>query len=74
MLGKSAFLDFGGPVMLVLAAAALAVLVFEVFMLVSAIRNPFITPTARALWIVGMLLVHPVVAIVYYFTDYQKRA
>lgn len=49
-----------------------AVLAFEIIMLVDAIKNPRITTDRRVLWIVGMLLIHPIVAIVYYFTDYKK--
>ena len=53
-------------------ALLLAILVFEVAMIISAIRNQHITGSTRALWIVGMLLIHPFVAIAYYFTDYKK--
>ena len=37
-------------------------------------HNPNIDSTARILWLVGMVLLHPFVAIVYYFTDYKKAS
>ncbi|MDB5185097.1 MAG: hypothetical protein JWN38_905 [Candidatus Saccharibacteria bacterium] len=56
------------PILLV----GLVLLVFEIAMIVSAIRNQAITYNAKLLWILGMLLLHPFVAIAYYFTDYKK--
>ncbi len=55
-------------VILVLAA----VLVFEITMFISVIRNTHIPDNTRILWIIGMLLFHPFIAIAYYFTDYTK--
>ncbi len=57
---------------ILLVALALAILAFEIAMFVSVIRNHGISDTAKALWIIGMFLLHPFVAIVYYFTDHQK--
>ena len=57
--------------LIVIAAVAL-ILAFELWMLISAITNKNISDTARIWWIIGMVLVHPIVAIVYYFTDYKK--
>jgi len=48
------------------------ILVFEVWMFISAITNKKITNTAKVLWAIGMLLFAPFVAIVYFFTDYKK--
>ncbi len=50
----------------------LMILVFEVAMFVSVIRNKYIPENTRVLWIIGMLLIHPFIAIVYYFTDHKK--
>ncbi|HUY85247.1 MAG TPA: hypothetical protein VMU97_01900 [Candidatus Dormibacteraeota bacterium] len=66
------FIGLGGLSGLLVMLLLLVILVFEIAMLVSVIRNQYITGNARALWIVGMLLIHPLVAIVYYFTDYKK--
>lgn len=52
--------------------AVLVVLVFEIAMLVSVIRNKHVTDNARIFWVIGMLLIHPFVAIAYYLTDYKK--
>lgn len=48
------------------------VFIFEIWMIISAITNNKITGTAKALWVIGMLLIHPIVAIIYYFTDFKK--
>jgi hypothetical protein len=58
------------PLLIILVV--LLVLAFEVWMFVSVIRNRKISDTARVLWIIGMLLIHPIVAVAYYFTDYKK--
>lgn len=58
---------------LLLILALALILVFEVWMFVDVIRNPKLDQTARILWILGMVLVHPIVAIVYYFTAYSGR-
>lgn len=50
-----------------------AILAFEVWMFIDAIRNPGISSDRRILWLVGMLLLHPFVAIAYYFTDHQGQ-
>ncbi len=50
----------------------LAIIGFEVWMFVHAIQNDQISSNTRLLWIIGMLLVHPIVAIVYYCTDRNK--
>ena len=67
-----AFLGLAPPIGLVVLLVLLAILAFEIAMFVHVIRNPHISGNAKALWIIGMLLLHPFVAIVYYFTDYQK--
>jgi hypothetical protein len=57
---------------LVLALVVLAILAFEIWILIDVIQNKVISNESRILWIIGMLLLHPIVAIVYYFTDHQK--
>lgn len=53
--------------------ALLAILAFEVWMFVDAIRNPRLTDIERVLWCVGMLLIHPFVALAYYFIEHTNR-
>lgn len=53
--------------------AAILILVFEVWMIVDAATNRRISDRAKAWWIVGMLLIHPFVGIIYFFTDRTKR-
>lgn len=60
------------PVLLILIA--LAVLAFEIYMFVDAIRNPRISNDRRILWLLGMLLLHPFVAIAYYYTDHKTQS
>jgi hypothetical protein len=43
------------------------ILAFEIWMFVDAVRNPRLTDAERLLWCAGMLLIHPFVAIFYYF-------
>jgi hypothetical protein len=62
--------------MVILSTVALIIvaliLVFEIMMIISAIKNRAISDKARILWVIGMLLIHPIVAIIYYFTDHKK--
>ncbi|MFA5004333.1 MAG: hypothetical protein WC498_03605 [Candidatus Saccharimonadales bacterium] len=51
----------------------LAILAFEVWMFVDAVRNPKLTDNEKLIWCLGMIFVHPVIAIVYYFIVYLKR-
>lgn len=60
------------PVIVILLIIALEV--FEVWMFIHAIMNERLAPVNRALWAVGMVVIHPFVAIVYYFVEYQKAA
>lgn len=53
-------------VALALVVAAL-VLAFEIWMFVDVIKSRGLSHEERAIWIIGMLLLHPFVAIVYYF-------
>jgi hypothetical protein len=58
------------PIILVVAILIFA---FEIWMIIDAAINKRITDKARAWWIIGMLIIHPFVAIVYFFTDHRKR-
>jgi len=42
-------------------------------MIVDAVINKEIPDKAKAWWIIGMLIIHPFVAIAYFFTDHRKR-
>lgn len=74
MLSNFALLGLSGVSGFVVIVGLLAIFVFEIAMFVSVIRNQYISGNAKAWWIVGMVLVHPIVAIVYYFTDRKKIA
>jgi len=49
------------------------ILYFEIAMLLDAIKNKNISDSARTYWIIAMFLIHPFVAIYYYFTEYKKN-
>ena len=44
------------------------VLAFEIWIFIDALRNPKLDNTTRLLWLIGMVLIHPIVAILYFFT------
>jgi uncharacterized membrane protein HdeD (DUF308 family) len=72
MLGNFAFLGLGLPLLVIAILVGTAILVFEIMMIISAVTNKKIEDDRRILWVIGMLLIHPFVAIAYYFTDYKK--
>ncbi len=51
----------------------LTILTFEIWMLVDAITNKQLDDTEKILWVLGMVLLHPFVAIAYYLVVYNKR-
>jgi len=51
----------------------LAILGFEVWMFVDAVKSPRFTDGQRLLWCLGMLLLHPFVAIAYYIVEYRRN-
>lgn len=72
MLHNFALLDFALPAAIFIIVI-LAIFVFEVVMFIDAARNKSISTDRRILWLIGMILLHPFVAIAYYFTDHLKR-
>lgn len=58
----------GGWVALIILALLL-VLAFELWMLVDCITNKKVPTPHKVWWIVGMFLVHPLVAIAYFFAS-----
>ena len=57
----------------ILIVFALLIAAFEVWMIVDAAINKKLSDKAKTWWIIGMLVIHPFVAIVYFFTDHRKR-
>lgn len=49
------------------------ILVFDILMLLHVVGNPAITTQAKIWWVIGMMVLHPIVAVIYYFTDYKKK-
>ena len=58
--------------LLLLIVIGLGLLYFEVWMFVHAFRNHSLTDNERILWCIGMLLIHPFVAVAYYILVYSK--
>lgn len=50
----------------------LAFLVFDILMIIDAAGNKNLSTLAKTLWILGIILISPVVAVVYYFTARTK--
>lgn len=63
------------PVWLIFIALCLAalILVFEVWMFFDCVLNKKLADTPKIWWIIGMLLLHPFVAIAYYFVVYRSN-
>jgi hypothetical protein len=57
----------------IIIVVALFILAFEIWMIVDAAINKKLSDKAKAWWIVGMFIIHPFVAIAYFFTDHRKR-
>ncbi len=57
----------------VIVIFGLLIAAFEVWMIVDVALNKKISDRAKVWWIIGMVLIHPFVAIAYYFTDHRKR-
>jgi len=73
MFASLIFFGLSAGASLVVVLCLLLILAFEIWMIINVLMNRAITPNARVLWLIGMLLIHPFVAIVYYFTDYKKN-
>jgi len=50
-----------------IASIILLALVFEVWMFLDVLKNKKLTDTEKILWVLGMFLLHPIIAIVYFF-------
>lgn len=50
----------------------IALLIFEIMMIVDALQNPCLNDGEKILWVVGMVLIHPFVGIVYYFMAHSR--
>lgn len=63
----------GGFVFALVVSLLVLIAAFEIWMFVEVIRNPNLAAGSKTLWLVGMLLLHPFVAIVYYFVVFKKN-
>lgn len=57
----------------IIIIVAILIAAFEVWMIVDVAINKKLSDKAKAWWIIGMVLIHPIVAIVYFFTDRKKQ-
>jgi uncharacterized membrane protein (DUF485 family) len=60
--------------MILVYLIVLLILAFEIWMFVDLVRNPSIPSQTKWLWAIGMILLHPIVAIGYYFVARSDRA
>lgn len=51
----------------------IAIVLFEIKMFIDVIKNPNLSDIERIVWLAGMLLIHPFVAIAYYFISRNNR-
>lgn len=63
----------GGWLIALTYALGILILCFEVWMFINVMRNHKISQERRLLWAFGIVLIHPFVAIAYYFTDFKKK-
>lgn len=61
-----------GLTLFAVVLAFVAIFAFEVWMFVDAWKNKSINEDRRLIWLIGMILLHPFVALLYYFTDYKN--
>lgn len=57
----------------IIIIVVLLIAAFEIWMIVDAALNKKISDKAKVWWIIGMFIIHPFVAIIYFFTDHRKR-
>jgi hypothetical protein len=57
----------------IIIVAALLIAAFEIWMIVDVALNKKISDKSKVWWIIGMVIIHPFVAIFYFFTDHRKR-
>jgi hypothetical protein len=50
----------------------LGIFAFEVLMFLDVLKNKKLSDTEKIIWAFGMLLFHPVIAIVYYFVAHSR--
>ena len=68
--------QFSATTLSLIVAGLLLILAFEVWMLVDVLTKRSIPATHRLWWVLLMFLIHPLVAIVYYFVrpSYNKKS
>jgi len=61
------------PVIITIFVLVLAaILWFEVAMFLDVLRNRKLSDNEKILWVLGMFLLHPIIAIVYYFVAHTR--
>jgi len=58
---------------IVIIVVAVPILIFEVSMFVDMLQNEYLSQKDKTIWAVAMLLLHPFVAIYYYFTARRNK-
>lgn len=66
-------MDNVGPLGLLIWLPLTLLLVFEVVMIIDAIKNKKLSDTEKVLWIVCIVLFNPIATLVYYFIASRRR-
>lgn len=61
-----------GLLQIIVILVALPILAFEICMFIDMLKNKHLTERDKIIWFIAMFLVHPFVAIYYYFTARNK--
>jgi len=72
MLNSFATASWLVPIAVLVAIVVVALLAFEIVMLINVIQNDKLSSTEKSWWFVGMCFVHPFVALAYYFMILKK--
>lgn len=72
MLNNFATASWFVPIVVLVAIVVVALLAFEIVMLINVIQNDKLSSTEKTCWIAGMCFVHPFVALAYYFMILKK--
>lgn len=71
-LARLSNLGTSGPFTVIIILVAIVILAFEIWMFVDLIQNENLSTETKLIWALGMLLIHPFVAIIYYFISSPK--
>ena len=72
LLARVLNLSLNGPSIAIIILMAVIILAFEIWMFVDLIQNENLPTETKLIWALGMFLLHPFIAIIYYFIASPK--